>query len=79
MFDRDLDEAIARKMTAESEDGTVFTADRVAELRRSGYAAIRRKMRALGHDVPETDEGLFMQLNRLGIGNAAGGEGEERP
>ena len=58
---REHDEAIAIQQGV--------TVEEVREARKSAYAKIRSEMRKRGHtDIPETDEGLFLWLQRFDIG-----------
>lgn len=53
----DYDDDLAAEM------GT--TAEAVQAARSLAYAKIRAKMRELGHEMPETDEGLWLLMDRV--------------
>lgn len=55
-FKLDYDDDLAAEL------GT--TPERVSAARSRAYAKIRAKMRELGHEMPETDEGLYLMLQR---------------
>lgn len=60
----DHDKAIAHELGK--------TVEEIQSLRKSGCAKIREKIRELGWpeaEIPATDEGLLMMMERLGIGD----------
>lgn len=56
LFDHEHNVAIRNRL---AEQGFEVTVDELVETRKSAFATIRRKMKAHGYSVPESDEELL--------------------